>query len=174
MYAVMTAMTRALLDGTASTQQHYFKRIIFKKPLQFGNLKCTISAKGGIALSEYDKSVFASNLYRLMAERGMKAVDIAKLLNVSKSTVSSWLNAQKTPRMDKIESLAGHFGVAKSELIENGGAGLINGDPELTDYLNELQTRPEMRMFFSLAKDATKADVELAVKMLEALRNRHD
>ncbi len=133
-----------------------------------------IGKRGGIALSEYDKSVFASNLYRLMAARGMKAVDIAKLLNVSKSTVSSWLNAQKTPRMDKIESLAGHFGVAKSELIENGGAGLINGDPELTDYLNELQTRPEMRMFFSLAKDATKADVELAVKMLEALRNRHD
>ena len=125
-------------------------------------------------MSEYDRSVFASNLSRLMAARGIKAVDIAALLHVSKSTVSSWLNAQKTPRMDKIESLAEYFGVAKSELIESGGSVLINGDPELTDYLNELQTRPEMRMFFSLAKDATKADVELAVKMLEALRNRND
>lgn len=125
-------------------------------------------------MGEYDKSVFASNLARFMAEKGMKAVDIAQLLNVSKSTVSSWMNAHKTPRMDKIETLASCFGVPKSALIESGGDQLINGDAELTAYLNELQTRPEMRMFFSLAKDATKADVELAVKMLEALREKHD
>lgn len=43
---------------------------------------------------------------------------------------------------------------------------------ELTEYLTELKTRPEMRMLFSLAKGATKKDVEDAVRIIEALRNR--
>ena len=46
----------------------------------------------------------------------------------------------------------------------------VNGDPALTAYLQELRTRPEMRMLFSVAKDATKEDVERAVAVIEALR----
>ena len=43
-------------------------------------------------------------------------------------------------------------------------------DSELTMYLEELRSRPEMRMLFSVAKDATKEDVEKAVAIIEALR----
>lgn len=39
---------------------------------------------------------------------------------------------------------------------------------ELAEYLEELRTRPEMRMYFSLAKNATKEDVEDAVRIVEA------
>lgn len=47
---------------------------------------------------------------------------------------------------------------------------LVNDDEELTEYLEMLRTRPECRMFFSLAKGATKEDVEKAVAIVEALR----
>ncbi|MGI6280158.1 MAG: helix-turn-helix domain-containing protein [Acutalibacteraceae bacterium] len=40
---------------------------------------------------------------------------------------------------------------------------------ELAEYLEELRTRPEMKMLFSLAKGATKEDVEKAVKIIETL-----
>ena len=46
---------------------------------------------------------------------------------------------------------------------------LVNGDEELTEYLNYLKNRPEMKMLFSLAKDATKEDVEKSVKIIEAV-----
>lgn len=49
---------------------------------------------------------------------------------------------------------------------------LVNGDEELTEYLEVLKTRPEMRMLFQLSKDATKEDVETAVRIIEALRNK--
>jgi len=50
---------------------------------------------------------------------------------------------------------------------------LVNGDEELTEYLNYLKNRPEMKMLFSLAKDATKEDVEKSVKIIEAfLKNK--
>jgi len=43
-------------------------------------------------------------------------------------------------------------------------------DDELTEYLEYLKNRPEMRMLFSTLKGATKEDVERAVKIIEALR----
>lgn len=49
---------------------------------------------------------------------------------------------------------------------------LVNDDAELTEYLEVLKTRPEMRMLFQLSKDATKEDVETAVRIIEALRNK--
>ena len=62
------------------------------------------------------------------------------------------------------------YDVDKTENIEAGGA----GDAELTEYLEVLRSRPECRMLFSLAKDATKADVEKAVAIIEALRGIGD
>jgi transcriptional regulator with XRE-family HTH domain len=65
----------------------------------------------------YDKQIFADNLMRLMKAHREKQVDIARLLGVSKSTVSSYCSANQMPRMDKIETLAHHFGVSRAELI---------------------------------------------------------
>lgn len=128
-------------------------------------------------MPEYDKTIFANNLRQLMDANDVNASDIAKLLNVSRSTVSEWLHGRKLPRMDKVETLSIHFHVTKSSLIEPTDDNidcedteLVNGDPELTAYLDQLRTRPEMRMLFSLTKDATKADVERAVAIIEALR----
>ena len=65
----------------------------------------------------YDKRIFAENLTRLMKQHREKQVDIARLLGVSKSTVSSYCSANQMPRMDKIETLAHHFGVTRAQLI---------------------------------------------------------
>lgn len=43
-------------------------------------------------------------------------------------------------------------------------------EADLTQYLEELRTRPEMRMLFNLSKTATKEEVEQAVAIMEALQ----
>lgn len=68
--------------------------------------------------TEYDKRIFAKNLNSIMEECDRTPSDIVNLLGVSKSTVSSWRNGEKMPRMDKIEALANYFGCLKSDLIE--------------------------------------------------------
>ena len=65
----------------------------------------------------YDRRIFAENLLRLMRERQERQIDLARLLNVSKSTVSSYCSAQQLPRMDKIEQLALHYGVSRAALL---------------------------------------------------------
>ena len=51
---------------------------------------------------------------------------------------------------------------------------LVNGDPELTESLEELRTRDEMRMLFSITKGATKEDVMRTVAIIEALRREEE
>ncbi len=77
----------------------------------------------------YDRRIFADNLMRLMKARHEKQVDIARLLGVSKSTVSSYCAATQMPRMDKIEQLAHHFGVSRAALIGDD-SGSVGSDPE--------------------------------------------
>ena len=66
----------------------------------------------------YDKQIFAANLRRLMRESKEKQVDVARLLGVTKSSVSAYCSGEQMPRMDKIEILAQHYGVARAALIE--------------------------------------------------------
>ena len=44
--------------------------------------------------------------------------DLVKDLGLKTSTISSWCNGQKLPRMDKIALLADYFGIHFSKLIE--------------------------------------------------------
>lgn len=66
----------------------------------------------------YDKNVFAANLGRLMQQNGEKQTDIAKLLKVSKSTVSEYCKGKLMPRMDKIKILSAYYGTTISDLLE--------------------------------------------------------
>ena len=45
--------------------------------------------------------------------------DLIKLLDIDKSTISTWVNGTRLPRMDKIEMLANFFNIEKSDLIED-------------------------------------------------------
>ena len=95
----------------------------------------------------------------------------------SSGTVTGWSKGA-TPRRPVLKKIADYFGVTvkylSGESEEQNKKPLINGDEGLTDYLDELRSRPEMRMLFSVAKGATKSDVERAVRIIEALRSSED
>ena len=70
-------------------------------------------------MSENDfRKVFSNNLQHYMDMRGIKQADIVKHFNIAKSTVSSWCNGLKIPRMDKIEMLASFLEVNKADLLD--------------------------------------------------------
>lgn len=65
-----------------------------------------------------NKSIMAKNLKRLMSEKRVSAKELSRVLDFPYTTVLSWLKAENYPRIDKIEAMAGYFGVLKSDLIE--------------------------------------------------------
>lgn len=75
---------------------------------------------------------------------------------------------------ERLLAVADYLSVSADYLLhgEEKEKPLINDDEELTEYVQMLKTRPECRMLFQLSKNATKEDVEAAVRIIEALRNK--
>lgn len=66
-----------------------------------------------------NKQIMADNIAYYMSVKGVDRNQLCDDLNFKYSTVSEWLAAKKYPRIDKIEIMAGYFGITKSDLIED-------------------------------------------------------
>jgi len=113
---------------------------------------------------------FPESLKNLRVSRGITQAKLAAELNMSKSAISMYECGRREPELEVLSRFASYFGVDLNELAgHDSGSG---DDPELTGLLEALRSRSEMRMLFSVTKDATKEDVEKAVRIIEALRSR--
>lgn len=65
-----------------------------------------------------NKQVMAQNIKMYMEDKGISRKEFCKRLGFAYSTVTDWLNAEKYPRIDKIEMMATFFGVSKADLVE--------------------------------------------------------
>lgn len=102
----------------------------------------------------------------LCLQNGTNVTAMCRQLGISRSSLTELKTGRtKSLSFEALSAIAKYFGTTPDYL-----AGTANDTPagELDGYLEELRTRPEMRMFFDLAKDASKSDVEAAVKIVEA------
>ena len=120
---------------------------------------------------EFNKSggldMFWGKFVRICNERGISPTAVVEALHISRGSITKWKNGSK-PNDTTILKLADYFEVSPGYFFEPGTE--TASSDELSEYLEELKSRPEMRMLFSLAKGATKEDVEQAVAIIEALR----
>ena len=120
----------------------------------------------------FDKEILLKNITYYCENKNEYATNACLAAGVGKDFLAN-IKKGSTPSVEKVAKLAEYLGVTTSDLMgEQKETPLVNNDPELTAYLEELRTRPEMRMLFSLTKDATKEDVERAVRVIEALRKK--
>lgn len=60
---------------------------------------------------------FQKNLSRLLSQNDIRQIDLAKHLNVSKQTISTWICGRAYPRADVMEKIANFFGTTISALV---------------------------------------------------------
>jgi len=65
------------------------------------------------------KSIFSQNLNNHMKMNDKSQADLVNDLGFDKSTVSTWCNGTRLPRMDKVDKLASYFHISRSELLED-------------------------------------------------------
>lgn len=110
----------------------------------------------------------------LCSQKGIKGGRMCTDLGISKSLMTDLKMGRKTGiTAVTAQKIASYFGVSVGYLLgeeDQKEKPLINNDEELTEYVQMLKTRPECRMLFQLSKDASKEDVEKAVRIIEALR----
>ena len=113
------------------------------------------------------------NIRLLCDGRNIKPGKVCNDLGLSRGLMTDLkMGRKKGVSAETANRIANYFGVSVDYLLtgEEKEKPLVNGDEELTEYLEMLKNRPECRMLFKVSKDATKEDVEQAVKIIEALR----
>ena len=115
----------------------------------------------------YDKNIFAHNLQLLMREFNQKQADIAKVLGVSKATVSDYCNGKQMPRMDKLQRLADYFHTRVSSLIEEPLENQKN-------WMIANRVQPEDLQFalFGGAEGMDEDDVKAVLEYAEFIKNK--
>lgn len=97
----------------------------------------------------------------LREEAKLSQGELAEKANTTKQNIYKYEKGIITNiPSDRIELIANALSTTPAYLMgwndEDSSDALVNDDEELTEYLEELKTRPELRMIFSLTKNATK------------------
>ncbi len=121
-------------------------------------------------------------IIKLMENHQMKQADLARVAGARSSSVSDWLNRKSTSYTKYLDKIATHFGVTVDYLLTGKEPeptvtvmdeedNIVVLDDETLELIDSLRSKPEMKMLFSVSKNATTEDIIKAVKIIEALRD---
>ena len=109
---------------------------------------------------------------QLRSAKGITKKFIAQSLDRSPTICQDWKQQKSHPNPEQLRRVAEILGTTPAYL--NGEtedpSPASAADGELEELLTALREREDMRMLFSLARDASPEDVRQAVKIIEALR----
>lgn len=119
-----------------------------------------------------------SDLYNkiegLCKKRGVNITQMCKESGVSRASITDLKMGRKQALSSMtLSKIAAYFNVSVDYLIGNEQkekAAIDVVDDDLQEYLDELRSRPEKRMLFSVTKNATKSQIEAIVKMIEEMQ----
>ncbi|MDD2233648.1 MAG: helix-turn-helix transcriptional regulator [Desulfitobacteriaceae bacterium] len=106
----------------------------------------------------------------LRTEKGVTQKELSDYLGLTPKMVSFYENEERFPPQDILNKLADYFSTTVDYIL---GRSKIRELPsnDVTELLETLHKRPEMKALFSLSKNATKEDIEKTMKIIEALKN---
>ena len=125
-------------------------------------------------------TMFSDKLIAIRKSKGLSQQKLANLTGLSRSTIGMYEIGKNEPNFTQLNKLADALGVSISELIDDKKNELLiisemqkrEEREELSQYLDLLRTRPEMRVLLDTVAGATKEEVEANVQFLEALRKK--
>lgn len=107
---------------------------------------------------------------RLRSSKGITKKFIAQNLGRSSTICQDWKQHKSQPNPEQLRQVAEILGTTPAWLSGETDDPSPAPSDELDELLSALREREDMRMLFSLAKNARPEDVRQAVKIIEALR----
>lgn len=149
-------------------------------------------------LSENAKQI-GRNITNLLIEKEKTQQELADAIGVSKSTVSTWTNGKRIPRMDKVDLMCDYFGVSRSDILSSHGFRVpplpmpksaeedfkrkvleimkeqqkqqqeYYDDEVVQVVTDRLRTNPEYGVLFKASANLKPEDIELVTKFIEKM-----
>jgi transcriptional regulator with XRE-family HTH domain len=122
--------------------------------------------------------MFYDQLDVLCAEHGLTVSGLLRELNISASSASRWKSKGYEPSREVAKKLADYFGITVRQLmageIENVPAPEKSEDEELQELLEEARRNPDLKILFSLGKNATREDVKKYIQMIKLMSGENN
>ena len=128
-----------------------------------------------LMLDDRYKKIFAENLKYYMKLHNKNQADLINDLGFNKSSVSTWCNGTRLPRMDKVDILAKYFYINRSDLIEDKDTEHKQSyylNPETSRIAQKIYDNKELSVLFDAAQDAEPEDLQALHGMLMALKRK--
>lgn len=105
-------------------------------------------------------------LKELRIKKGLTQEEVGKIIGVQKAAIQKYEKGDvENMKRSSLIKLSKFYGVSVAYLM-----GLEEEtDPKISEFLELLRTRPEIKMLFNLTKNATREDIEKTVKIIETV-----
>lgn len=114
--------------------------------------------------------MFYDEFIRLCGSAGKSPTAAAREMGLTGAHVNRWKNGS-TPTDATLLKICDYFGLPHGYFGGRKESAAIDAvDEELREYLDELRSRPEKRLLFSVTKNATRGQIEAIVKMIEEMQ----
>lgn len=119
-----------------------------------------------------------NRIENLCKKKNINVTIMCKETGASRGSLTDLKSGRKKKlSTDTLSKIAEYFGVSVDYLL-NGEENImveahnepIYLDDETRDIIDELRTRPEMKILFSVSKNVTKEDIEATVEILKRLQ----
>ena len=116
---------------------------------------------------------FLSNFYKLCDQKGRSPSAVVDEIGLGRSTLSRWRNGAM-PQAQTVQKIADYFGISADDILTSNIVSTAEPvaalfeftETEKNEILEVLGRRPEMRIFFSVAREATAEDIKKAITSL--------
>ncbi|MDQ7095007.1 helix-turn-helix transcriptional regulator [Desulfosporosinus sp. PR] len=111
---------------------------------------------------------------RLKELRGDRTQDeVALRLGIKRARYALYEQNRTEPNIEMLQKLSKYHNVSIDYILGKTDEKTTDNtqqQDEITEYLETLHKRPEMKTLFKISKNATKKDIEKAIKIIEALK----
>ncbi|HOJ48543.1 MAG TPA: helix-turn-helix transcriptional regulator [Bacillota bacterium] len=123
--------------------------------------------------------MFPKRLKELRGDKGLSQRELAKLLNISSSTIAMYETGQRDPDTETLQRLAEFFDcsidylLGKSNIREPADeiAEAVKDDPELADFWNVLREREDLKLLFKQTKKLEPREIKQIIRIIKAIED---
>ena len=123
-----------------------------------------------------------NKLRELRSLKGATQSELAKLLDIDRSTYGKYETGDSSPDFGKLLKLSYYFNVSTDYLLgkssvktpSNEIASILKDDPELSDFWNILKERDDLQLLFKQTRNMSPKGIKQVIRVIKAIEEEED
>ncbi|AFK85868.1 MULTISPECIES: helix-turn-helix domain-containing protein [Thermoanaerobacterium] len=125
---------------------------------------------------------FSDRLKELRKEKNLTQEDLAKILEISRSTIAGYETERKEPDYETLKKIADFFNVSIDYLLGRIDirspldkiTKAVLDDPELLEFWNTLKDREDLKHLFNQTKKLSPKNIRQIIRIIKAIEEEEN